>query len=154
MTYAETKKKLEELRNKNGEAMFRMAISHLIDVGIRNLTEENIKATCELLMKQDDTSSILTNEFQCGLVRLSGEIAKLDHIHVLVYIQNDVAYDVGQGEMARGRAIQLLEECVEWITSYGTDSDSMARDSMRSIGFSNEELKEIGYDYLCHEEED
>ena len=93
MDYAETKKKLEKIR-RNREIMFRMAISHLMDVGIRNLTEENVNECCAKIMKQDDSKSFMTNEFQCGLVRMAGELAKLDHIHLLVYISREVYYDV------------------------------------------------------------
>ena len=42
--YAESKKILDKIRSKD-EVMFRMAISHLMDVGIRHLTEENILET-------------------------------------------------------------------------------------------------------------
>ena len=41
--YTESKKKIESIRNRCGEIMFRMAISHLMDVGIRHLTEENVE---------------------------------------------------------------------------------------------------------------
>ena len=37
----------------------------------------------------------MTNNFKCDLVRMAGELAKIDHIHLLVYIQREVAYDVG-----------------------------------------------------------
>jgi hypothetical protein len=64
MNYKKSKYKLDELRTKD-EAMFRMAISHLMDVGIRNLTEEDVEETCNEIMKQDDSRSLMTNEFQC-----------------------------------------------------------------------------------------
>ena len=95
MDYTETKKILEKIRRKR-EIMFRMAISHLMDVGIRHLTEENVNECCAEIMKQDDSKSFMTNEFQCELVRMAGELAKLDHIHLLVYISREVYYDVGQ----------------------------------------------------------
>lgn len=95
MTYIETKEKLDELRRTN-EMMFRMAISHLMDVGIRHLTEECVKETCEAIMQEDDSMAFMTNEFKCELVKMSGELAKLDHIHLLVYISEEVYYDVGQ----------------------------------------------------------
>lgn len=97
MTYAESKKILDGIRNGN-EIMFRMAISHLIDVGIRHLDEENISRTCEEIQREDDSKSGMTNNFKCDLIRLSGEIAKIDHIHLLVYIGEEVFYDVGQNE--------------------------------------------------------
>ena len=39
MNYAESKKALDEIRNRNHEMIFRMAISHLMDVGIKHLDE-------------------------------------------------------------------------------------------------------------------
>lgn len=95
MTYAESKKMLDEIRNRNHEVIFRMAISHLMDVGIRHLNEENIKRTCEEIQKEDDSKAFMTNNFKCELIRVAGELAKIDHIHLLVYIQREVFYDVG-----------------------------------------------------------
>ena len=37
----------------------------------------------------------MTNNFKCDLIRIAGELAKIDHIHLLVYIQREVFYDVG-----------------------------------------------------------
>ena len=95
MTYAESKRNLDEIRNRNHEMMFRMAISHLMDVGIRHLDEENIKRTCEEIQNEDDSRAFMTNDFKCELIRVAGELAKVDHIHLLVYIQREVTYDVG-----------------------------------------------------------
>ena len=72
-----------------------MAIPHLMDVGIRHLDEKNIERTCKAIQKEDDSRSFMTNDFKCDLVRMAGELAKIEHIHLLVYIQREVAYDVG-----------------------------------------------------------
>ena len=37
----------------------------------------------------------MTNNYKCDLVRMASELAKIQHIHLLVYIQREVAYDVG-----------------------------------------------------------
>lgn len=95
MDYLESKKKLDEIRNRNYEVVFRMAISHLMDVGIRHLDEENIKRTCEEIQREDDNRAFMTNDFKCELVKVAGELAKIDHTHLLVYIQREVTYDVG-----------------------------------------------------------
>ena len=97
MTYTETKKQIHAIRNKN-EIVFRMAISHLMDVGIRHLTEENITETCAAIMKQDDSCAIISHAYQCKIVQTAGELAKLDHIHLLVYISREVVYDVEEEE--------------------------------------------------------
>ena len=94
MNYGESKRKIDEIR-RYGEAMFRMAISHLMDVGIRHLDEENVERTCEEIIKEDDSRLFVKNGFQCDLIRMAGELAKIEHIHLLVYIQREVTYDVG-----------------------------------------------------------
>ena len=97
MTYSESKRTLDKIRSYD-EMMFRMAISHLMDVGIRHLDEENIKRTCEEIQKEDDRKSFMTNNYKCDLVRMAGELAKIEHIHLLVYIQREVVYDVGDNK--------------------------------------------------------
>lgn len=95
MSYTESKKEIEAIRNRD-EVMFRMAISHLMDVGIRHLTEEHIEKCCEEIMQQDDSHSFITNEFQCDLVRTAGELAQINHIYLLHYISKEVYYGVDE----------------------------------------------------------
>ena len=95
MTYLESKRTLDKIRSYD-EAMFRMAISHMMDVGIRHLDEENIKRTCEEIQKEDDRKSFMTNNYKCDLVRMAGEIAKVEHVHLLIYIQREIVYDIGE----------------------------------------------------------
>ena len=58
MSYKEASKVLREMQRSN-EILFRMAISHLMDVGIRHLTDENVEYTCKEIMKQDDSNSFI-----------------------------------------------------------------------------------------------
>ena len=93
MSYKESEKRINDIRRRD-EILFRMAISHLMDVGIRHLTDENVSATCESIMQEDDSKSFMTNEYKCELVRTAAELAKVSHIHLLVYITKNVVYDV------------------------------------------------------------
>ena len=97
MTYNESKQKLDKIRCEN-EMMFRMAISHLMDVGMRHLTDEIVEQTCAEIKMQDDSKSFMTNEFQCELIRMANSLSKIDHIHLLVYIQREITYDVMESE--------------------------------------------------------
>lgn len=151
MNYTESKKKIEEIRNKD-EVMFRMAISHLMDVGIRHLAEENIKSSCEAIMKQDDSHSIMTNKYQCDLVKMAGELAKIDHIHLLNYISKEVYYDVNDNKLSYSRAMVLLRHCMDWVEEDHCDK-SETLDTMEYLGFEHEELEDMGYGYLIEEEE-
>ena len=146
MTYTESKKKIEEVRQTN-EAAFRMAISHLVDVGIRHLTEDNIERTCSQIMQEDDSKTLLTNEFKCELIRMAGELAHIDHIHLLVYISREMYFGVDDNHISYKRAIQMIKQCINWITSEVTLYDAY-NDLTSGIGFSEEELEELGYAYL------
>lgn len=150
--YAESKKKIESVRNKCGEIMFRMAISHLMDVGIRHLTEENVEETCKEIMQHDDSKAFMTNEFSCNLVRMAYELAQVPHTDLLVYIQREVVYDVFDGGMSYERAIEMLKKCMSWIVN-GVPYGSPYID-LTDLGFDDDELENMGYKYLINEEED
>lgn len=150
--YNETKKKLNKLRNQN-ELMFRMAISHLMDVGFRHLTEENIEETCNAIMKEDDSRSFMTNQYKCNLVKAAGEIAKLDHIHVLTYISREVTYDVGDNAMDYKRAMELLRYCLDYCGS-STYETMYALEMARDMCFTDEEIEQLGYGYMIDVEEE
>ena len=152
MNYMESKKKLDELRKRN-EVLFRMAISHLVDTGIRHFTEKSVARTCAEIMKQDDSHSIMTNEFQCKLVKTAAEIAKLDHIHVLTYIGREVYWDVGDNGISYQRAIGLLRRCVEIIDEHHELCSDVLED-LYYAGFNNDEIDLLGYGYLLDVEEE
>ena len=145
--YAESKKKIDAIRNQVNDVLFRMAISHLMDVGIRHLTEENVEETCKKLMKQDDSKSFMTNGFQCSLVRTAYALAQIPHIDLLVYVQREVAYDVGDSMPDYERAVKLLANCMSWI-----DDDHCERaetlDTLEYLDFDDDELEALGFGYL------
>lgn len=147
-SYIESKKILDEIRGKN-EVMFRMAVSHLMDVGIRHLTEENVKNTIEEIKLQDDAHSFMTNNFQIQLVLMASQLAKVDHIHLLTYISREVFYMV-DNFISYKRAFELLTNCVEW---FECDSEECAicYNKLIEIGFDDNEIAILGLDYIIPE---
>jgi hypothetical protein len=127
-----------------------MAISHLMDVGIRHLTEENVKETCKNIMKQDDSRSFMTNEFMCELIWLAHELSKVPHIDLLIYIQRYVDYDACDDYPSYGRVVSLLRSCVDWETSDQLPEDALS--DLHSMGFTNEEINFVGMGHLIKEE--
>lgn len=150
--YVESKKKIEEIRNKD-EMMFRMAISHLMDVGIRNLTPKNIEMTCMEIATEDDSRSIMTNRFKCEIVRTAGMLAEIPHIDLLVYVQREVDYDVFDGAILYKRAIGLLQSCMAWFIEDIPEDDAV-RDVFDCIGFNDDEIETLGFGYLIDVEEE
>lgn len=147
--YAESKKTLDKIRSKN-EVMFRMAISHLMDVGIRHLTEENILKTCSSIVKRDDSKAFMTNEYMMDLVVMAGDIAKVPHIDILVYIQREVDYDVFDGGMSYHKMKRALVNCLNWIEEDNLDT----LDTFEHIGLDDDDIEYLGFGYLLNSEEE
>ena len=93
-TFKTIEQNINNLRRDYGEMIFRMAISHLMDVGMRNLTPELVNEAKDEIMKQDDRKMFVTNEVLCDIVECAGELAKINAIDLLVYIGRNVEYDV------------------------------------------------------------
>ena len=93
-TFKTIEKNINKLRRDYGEITFRIAISHLMDVGMRNLTPELVNEAKDEIMKQDDRKMFVTNELLCDVVECAGELAKIDVTYLLVYIGRNVEYDV------------------------------------------------------------
>lgn len=93
-TFKTIEQNINNIRRDYGEMIFRMAISHLMDVGMRNLTPELVNEAKAEIMKQDDSKMFVTNEALCDVVECAGELAKINAIDLLVYIGRNVEYDV------------------------------------------------------------
>ena len=93
-TFKAIEQNINNLRRNYGEITFRMAISHLMDVGMRHLTPELVNEAKDEIMKQDDRKMFVTNELLCDVVECAGELAKIDATYLLVYIGRNVEYDV------------------------------------------------------------
>lgn len=151
MTYAESEKIIRNIRSRH-EIMFRMAVSHLMDVGIRNLTEEAVKAICEEIKKEDDSNSFMTNDFKCDLVQLAGELAKIDHVHLLVYISRHVSFDVGDYKPSYERMGELLRNCAIYIVDQTSSEPYYALS--HGCDFEENELEFVGMGDLIPKDAD
>ena len=93
-TFKTIEQNINKLRRDYGEITFRMSISHLMDVGMKNLTPELVNEAKDEIMKQDDSKMFFTNKALCDVVECAGELAKIDTTYLLVYIGRNVEYDV------------------------------------------------------------
>ena len=93
-TFKTIEQNINNIRKDYGEMIFRMAISHLMDVGMRNLTPELVNETKDEIMKKDDSKMFVANELLCDVVECAGELAKIDATYLLIYIGRNVEYDV------------------------------------------------------------
>lgn len=145
--YAESKKKFDEIRNRVGEPMFRMGISHLMDVGIRNLDKDLVEETYEKIMQEDDSKAFMTNEFKCELIRTAYDLAQISHVDLLAYISREMFYDTGDDMPTYDRAIKLLKGCMSFLNEDNSGYAELC-DVFDYIGFNNDEIEILGYGYI------
>lgn len=150
-TYNESRKTLHAIRRRD-EVLFRMAISHLMDVGVRHLTEENINQTCELIMQEDDKNRFMTNEYQCAIVRTAGELAKLPSTDLLTYISREVHYQVDNG-FGFQHAVEIISKLIDHI-EYDAEDSLHLYEIMQECDVDDDDLRFIGYDYMIPSDED
>lgn len=152
--YAESKKKIEKVRDWYGEFVFKGGVSHLMDVGIRHLTKENVEETCKEIMSSDDSGQFLTNEFKCEIVQAAYELAQVSHIDLLVYIQREVVYDIFDGMPSYQRAIDLLKYSLGYLECYNNCNNTENYEAFQDIGLDDDEIELLGFGYLIKKEEE
>lgn len=87
---------IRAVENSYGLLLFRMALTHLIDVGVRHLTDENVAEAVEQIKscgdedKSNGTIRLMTPDFECSIVRCAAELAKFGIWDLIRYIKSDV----------------------------------------------------------------
>lgn len=90
-------KEISNVENKYGLVLFRMGLTHLVDVGIRNLNDDNVEESIKRIIAQGEEDKdngivpIMTPEFQCEILRCAAELAKFSIWDLFMYIKKHVA---------------------------------------------------------------
>jgi hypothetical protein len=93
---------ISAIENKYGLVLFRMGLTHLVDVGVRHLTDENVKESVRQIAAKSEAEqangvvSVMTAEFQCQIVRCAAELARFSIWELFAYIKNHVAIEEEQ----------------------------------------------------------
>jgi hypothetical protein len=88
---------ISAIENKYGLALFRMGLTHLVDVGIRHLTEVNVNENIKQIKAKGEADqangvvTVMTAEFQCEILRCAAELAKFSVWELFAYIKKHVA---------------------------------------------------------------
>lgn len=142
MIYAEAEKGIQHIRNEYGEIVFRMGLSHMMDVGMRHLTDENVAATIADIERCDGSHSFMTNNFQIEIVECAQKLAQFEVPYLLVYVQRKMDFDVGDCVFMSSFP-QYLRYVIE--DEYESTCDSgPVLDLMERSGMSYEEMNYIG----------
>lgn len=154
MSYSETKKKIDSIREEygcKGEIIFRSAIQCVVECGQQIFQDpiwvkqqlDNIDVNHDEAEKEGKTLFI-TRDFEKAVLECARELTQIDAHDFLAYIQKEVWF--GDNGIGYQRAVELIEDCIEWISYNATDVDTY--NELVAIGFDNVELEELGYKYL------
>ena len=87
---------IRNLEDKYGLILFRMGLSHLVDVGHRNLGDDEVAVCMAQIMAQekadkaDGKVSFMTPEFQCDILRCAADLSKFSVWTLFAYIKKYV----------------------------------------------------------------
>ena len=88
--------KIRDIEDKYGLMLFRMGLSHLVDVGHRHFDDVSVDKTIKRIIekgeedKANGEAAIMTPEFQCAVVRCAAELAQFSIWTLFVYIKKHV----------------------------------------------------------------
>lgn len=77
---------------KYGEAVFRMALAHLFEVGADRLRHINVEETVREVMASDK-NAIITPEMQVAILRCSCELANKEVMDILAFVKTDIGFN-------------------------------------------------------------
>jgi len=93
-----TTKEINLVMEEYGEPIFRMALTHLFDVGIQNLTEKNVDKTIKTIQKQEEEriasnskgTPLMTIDFQIELLQCALKLAKYSVWDLLYFVKKNI----------------------------------------------------------------
>lgn len=98
-------KEIRALEDKYGLMLFRMAFTHLVDVGIRHLGDENVEESVKQIIaksEEDEANGVtpfMTVDFQCAIVRCAAELAQFSILTLFAYIKKHVEISNGGSDL-------------------------------------------------------
>jgi len=89
-------KEIQAIENKYGLVLFRMALTHLVDVGVRALDDEGVEESMRQIKARDEVYQnegkipVMTPEFQYEIVHCAAELAQIGIWDLFAYIKKFV----------------------------------------------------------------
>lgn len=162
MSYAESKKKLDAIRQEygcKGDVIFRTAIQYIVEHGQYNFKNQTWFDSCLTsvdkrhdLAEKDGKILFMTRDFEKALLECARELAQITAYDLLIYIQREVWLGDGVvGQPDYQRAIEIIRNCLCYTDNEGgyyTYSPSITLSKFREMDLTDEEIAYFGWEYL------
>lgn len=159
--YAESKKKLDAIRDKygcKGEVIFRTAIQYVVEHGQSMLSDEAWQEhfIFNIDKRHDEAEAegkilFITRDFEKAILECAKEIAQIEPYDFLIYIQREI-YLGGDG-ISYQRAMELLRGCLDYCGN-NTYEVMYTLEMAKEMGFDENEIEELGYGYMLEEDDE
>jgi hypothetical protein len=168
MSYAESKKKLDEIRQEygcKGDIIFRTAIQYIVEHGQYNFKNQTWFDSCLTsvdkrhdIAEKDGKILFMTRDFEKALLECARELAQITAYDLLTYIQREVWLGGGKvGEPDYQRAMEIIRNCLCYTSDcYGTYAEDCASTlrKFREMDLTDEEIAFFGWGYLFDVEDE
>ena len=162
MSYIETKKELDRIRNEygcKGEILFRSALQCVLQYGQNDMADDWCYShRIDEINERHDVAEaegkilFISRDFEIAIVECAREIAKVDSYDLLAYIQKEVW--LSSGGIDYQRAIKLLKRCMYDIEERENCEDRLTYQALEQIGFTDDEIRELEFGFLLNEKEE
>ena len=162
MSYAESKKKLDVIRQEygcKGDIIFRTAIQYIIDHG-KELFNENdwFDFQMEGIDKRHDKAEaenkilFVSRDFEKAIMECARALSQIGAYDLLTYIQREVWLGGGEvGEPDYQRALQIIRNCLCYTSDgYGAWHEDLSETlhKFRMMELTDDEIAYFGWEYL------
>lgn len=158
-SYAEGKVILDGIREKygcKGEILFRSAMQCVMEHGQHNFTDaEWFESVLNEVNERHDRAEangkilFMTRDFEVALLECAREIARVNSYNLLIYVQREVW--LSNEGIDYQRVVELLKKCMGCIEEDYYDNTEEVLKTFEYLGFTDEELVQLGYCYLIKE---
>ena len=86
--------KITTIRNickKYNEGVFRMALTHMVEVGADRLRNINVEEAVKEILASDNSKAFITPQMQASILRCACELALQDLWDILAFVQTDIS---------------------------------------------------------------
>ena len=168
MSYIESKKKLDEIRQEyscKGDIIFRTAIQYVVEFGTCSLQDQDwYKWMMDDIDANHDCAEAkgktlwCTREFEKAIIDCAVALSKIETYDFLTYIQREVWLGGGEiGEPDYQRAIQIIRNCLCFTADgYGAWNDDCSETlyKFRQMDLTDDEIAYFGWEYLFDVEDE
>ena len=155
-TYETSKKELDKIRNEfgcQGELIFRTSLQYVVEFGQERFQREQwVKERLDIIDANHDKAEQegkvlwIERNFEKAFIECAAAIASTCNAYdLLLYVQKEIW--LGGDGIDYQRAIQLLKRCIGWEIG-DTYELSFALEEVREMGFTDDEIVELGFEYM------